>query len=33
LLLIVPIIPEVLGIPAVPIDGTVPDKPVANALE
>jgi len=29
----VPINPSVSGIPAVPIDGTVTDKPVANALE
>jgi hypothetical protein len=32
-LLVVPIKPKVIGIPAIPIDGMVTDKPVANALE
>jgi hypothetical protein len=32
-LLVVPIKPRVIGIPAIPIDGMVTDKPVANALE
>jgi hypothetical protein len=30
---VVPIKPRVIGIPAIPIDGMVTDKPVANALE
>jgi hypothetical protein len=30
---VLPIKTRVIGIPAVPIDGMVPDKPVANALE